>query len=59
MPELLSFASQYRPILMGTLLILVTLFAPGGLAGLATRWLARHSAGRGRGPGGGEGGDAG
>ncbi|SDR64376.1 amino acid/amide ABC transporter membrane protein 2, HAAT family [Rhizobiales bacterium GAS113] len=34
-PELLSFTSQYRPAMMGILLILVTLFAPRGLVGLA------------------------
>lgn len=33
-PELLSFASQYRPMMMGLLLILVTIFAPSGLIGL-------------------------
>jgi branched-chain amino acid transport system permease protein len=33
-PELLSFATQYRPALMGALLIIVTLFAPRGLLGL-------------------------
>ncbi|MGG5822061.1 branched-chain amino acid ABC transporter permease [Falsiroseomonas sp. HW251] len=36
-PELLSFASQYRPIMMGVLLIVMTIFAPQGLIGLATR----------------------
>jgi len=34
-PELLSFSSDYRPAMMGALLILMTLFAPRGLAGLA------------------------
>jgi branched-chain amino acid transport system permease protein len=33
-PEALSFASGYRPAMMGILLILVTLFAPQGLLGL-------------------------
>lgn len=38
-PELLSFASHFRPILIGVVLILVTLFAPQGLLGLARgRW---------------------
>ena len=32
-PEWLSFAQQMRPIMMGSLLILVTLFLPGGLLG--------------------------
>ena len=32
-PEWLSFAQQIRPIMMGSLLILVTLFLPGGLLG--------------------------
>jgi branched-chain amino acid transport system permease protein len=35
-PELLSFASEYRPVLMGVLLIVMTIFAPRGLVGLAT-----------------------
>lgn len=34
-PELLSFTSHFRPAMMGLLLILVTLFAPQGLVGLA------------------------
>jgi branched-chain amino acid transport system permease protein len=33
-PEALSFASGYRPAMIGVLLILVTLFAPQGLLGL-------------------------
>jgi branched-chain amino acid transport system permease protein len=33
-PEILSFAREYRPAMMGALLILVTLFAPRGLIGL-------------------------
>lgn len=32
-PEILSFAREMRPALMGVLLILVTLFLPGGLLG--------------------------
>lgn len=32
-PEVLSFAREMRPALMGVLLILVTLFLPGGLLG--------------------------
>ncbi len=42
-PEFLSFTSHYRPAMMGLLLILVTLFAPRGLLGLARdarAWLA-------------------
>ncbi|MCO5164132.1 MAG: branched-chain amino acid ABC transporter permease [Mesorhizobium sp.] len=33
-PEYLSFTSHFRPAMMGALLIIVTLFAPGGLIGL-------------------------
>lgn len=33
LPEVLSFASELRPAAMGVLLILVTLFMPGGLLG--------------------------
>lgn len=33
-PELLSFTTHFRPVMMGVLLILVTLFAPRGLLGL-------------------------
>jgi branched-chain amino acid transport system permease protein len=33
-PELLSFARELRPILMGALLILVTIFLPAGIVGL-------------------------
>lgn len=33
-PEYLSFTSHFRPAMMGVLLIIVTLFAPGGLIGL-------------------------
>lgn len=35
-PELLSFSSEYRPAMMGALLIIMTLFAPQGLSGLAS-----------------------
>jgi branched-chain amino acid transport system permease protein len=43
-PELLSFTSQYRPAMMGLLLILVTIFAPRGILGLIqdTGGLARR-----------------
>ena len=37
-PELLSFSREMRPALIGLLLILVTLFMPGGLIG----WLRPH-----------------
>jgi branched-chain amino acid transport system permease protein len=33
-PELLSFGNEYRPAMMGILIIVVTLFAPRGLIGL-------------------------
>ena len=33
-PEATQFAQEYRPLLMGALLILVTMFMPGGIAGL-------------------------
>ncbi len=36
-PEALSFARELRPILMGGLLILVTIFLPGGIFGLLGR----------------------
>jgi branched-chain amino acid transport system permease protein len=35
MPELLSFAREFRPVMMGGLLIVMTIFMPGGLLGLA------------------------
>lgn len=35
-PELLSFTRELRPAMMGMLLVLVTLFMPGGLIGLVT-----------------------
>jgi branched-chain amino acid transport system permease protein len=34
MPELLSFTRELRPVMMGGLLILVTIFLPGGMIGL-------------------------
>ena len=40
-PELLSFAREFRPILMGGLLIVVTIFLPGGLVGLVRPAVAR------------------
>ena len=43
-PELLSFAREMRPAMMGLLLILVTLFLPGGLLGLLRPRLARLAA---------------
>ena len=45
-PELLSFAREMRPAMMGLLLILVTLFLPGGLLGLLGPRLARLAAPR-------------
>jgi branched-chain amino acid transport system permease protein len=46
-PELLSFARELRPAMMGVLLILVTIFMPGGLLGwlrpALMRW-PRHRA---------------
>lgn len=33
-PEVVRFAQEYRPVLMGALLILTTMFLPGGLIGL-------------------------
>lgn len=43
-PEFLSFTSHYRPAMMGLLLILVTLFAPRGLLGLASAARTRLAA---------------
>jgi branched-chain amino acid transport system permease protein len=40
-PELLSFSHEIRPILMGTLLILATMFIPSGLAGFFTPYIDR------------------
>ena len=45
-PELFSFTREYRPVVMGLLLILVTMFLPGGLLGLVSR-LRSGSAGPG------------
>ena len=45
-PELLSFAREWRPAMMGVLLILVTLFMPGGLLGWLKRKLGRLSPAR-------------
>jgi len=39
-PEALAFASHFRPILMGSVLILVTLFAPQGIVGIARSLLS-------------------
>ena len=41
LPELLSFTRELRPAMMGLLLILVTLFMPGGLLGWLKRMLGR------------------
>ena len=51
-PELLSFSNEMRPIVMGVLLILVTMFMPGGLIGLVDSWLValRRRAGGNKGP---------
>jgi branched-chain amino acid transport system permease protein len=38
-PELLSFSHEVRPILMGTLLILSTMFMPSGMAGFFTLYV--------------------
>lgn len=40
-PELLSFTREMRPAMMGILLILVTLFMPGGLLGFFKPWFQR------------------
>ncbi len=40
-PELLSFAREMRPAMMGVLLILVTLFMSQGLLGFLKPWFAR------------------
>jgi branched-chain amino acid transport system permease protein len=49
MPEALSFARELRPVMMGGLLIIVTIFLPGGVIGLLRHGLTRlSSAGRGR-----------
>ncbi len=36
-PEVVRFANEYRPVMMGFLLIMVTMFLPGGLMGLMRR----------------------
>lgn len=41
LPELLSFTREMRPAMMGVLLILVTLFLPGGLLGWVKLVLSR------------------
>ena len=46
-PELLSFARELRPAMMGVLLILVTMFMPGGLLGWLKLLLARRTLVRG------------
>ena len=43
-PEILSFAREMRPAMMGVLLVLVTLFMPRGLIGVLQRWLTRSPA---------------
>jgi branched-chain amino acid transport system permease protein len=45
-PELLAFAEGLRPAMMGALLIVMTIFAPRGLVGLASGRLRRAMAGR-------------
>ncbi len=40
-PEVVQFAHEYRPVLMGALLILATMFLPGGLVGLMRAMVAR------------------
>ena len=46
-PELVSFAHEYRPVLMGGLLIGVTLFLPGGIVGTFRRARSRRITWRG------------
>jgi branched-chain amino acid transport system permease protein len=43
MPEALSFARELRPVMMGGLLIIVTIFLPGGVIGLLRHALTRLS----------------
>lgn len=43
MPEALSFARELRPVMMGGLLIIVTIFLPGGVIGLVRHALTRLS----------------
>ena len=45
-PEVLAFAHHFRPILMGVVLILVTLFAPQGVVGIARRLLGGRPSAR-------------
>ncbi len=42
-PEVVQFAQEYRPLMMGALLILVTMFLPGGLLGLVRQFGRRRS----------------
>jgi branched-chain amino acid transport system permease protein len=37
LPELLRVADEWRLVIFGALLVLITLFAPNGLAGLLSR----------------------
>ena len=40
LPELLRLSNEWRLVIFGLLLVLITLFAPKGLAGLCERaWL--------------------
>ena len=41
LPELLSSLADYKHIFFGGVLILVTMFAPQGLAGKFSRWRAK------------------
>jgi branched-chain amino acid transport system permease protein len=43
-PEILSFAREMRPAMMGVLLVLVTLFMPRGLIGVLQLWRTRSPA---------------
>jgi branched-chain amino acid transport system permease protein len=49
MPEALSFARELRPVMMGGLLIIVTIFLPRGVIGLLRHGLVRLSLRRGGG----------
>ena len=40
-PEAVQFAREYRPVMMGVLLILVTMFLPGGMVGLLRHLLRK------------------
>ena len=44
-PEVAQFAQEYRPLMMGALLILVTMFLPGGLLGLMQQFRCGRIAG--------------